>query len=309
MTSNKLLLCLCLLFIAKISVACNSCSQLSIAGSGGLVLKNVLNNYVSLQIMQNSFVSNNGEHEQSSDKLLNYELMIKKSITNKLYAWGAIPYNRNTRKMETVEYSRNGLGDIRLGLDYKFNTIQVTDSLTLVPILSAGIKSPMGHYEHYIVSQGMPNSFNLGSGSWGAIVNPMIRMRYKKLGGVLSGTILYQGRNKYDYRYGLQKNLTTTIFYKLYEKKKCKLLPMAGFSLDHMQSDSPEVKKSNPLTGGYSFQLQCGLTLVGDRHVFAAEVRNPLSQSYADNTVRLKHIVSLRYTYLLKNQKQTNIKK
>jgi len=151
MTSNKkLLLLIVFKFISTIGLACNSCSQVSVVSDNGLLLQNVLNDYFSLQTRIVSFASHGQENEKSNDKLIASELMMKKGLSPKIYAWAAIPYQNNYRQFDALPALKNhGLGDVRLGVDYSFNEINLAESFQVRPILTVGIKAPTGHYEHY----------------------------------------------------------------------------------------------------------------------------------------------------------------
>lgn len=299
----------CLVFLSQGVHACNSCSQVSVVSDNGLLLQNVLNDYVSLQARRASFSSQNLENEQSNDRLLNYELMFKKRINKKIYAWAAIPYHTNHREINFQTALQNsGLGDVRVGFDYRFKPKQFSDSVSLTPIITLGAKAPTGHYEHYIISQGMPRSFNTGTGAWGGFANASVRWRKKKLGGVLSAAYFLQGKNKYEYQYGHQQNVTTTIFYNFFSKKQTNILPMLGMTWDGVSSDFYRGEKQTVSTGGSSTMAQIGCTILRESHVFSVEANLPMVQSYASHSVMLNNVCTARYTFLIKNKNQRNKK-
>lgn len=305
MKSNNMLLVICFLFASKCALACNSCSQLSVVSDNGLLLQNVLNDYVSLQARRAVFTSKLLENSQSNDQLFNYELVIKKSINNRIYVWAAVPYHRNHRfTAQESSISRNGLGDIRFGIDYKFKDLLPSKPVVLTPILTAGIKTPTGHYEHYILSQGMPRSFNPGTASWGALINQSFRLKYKQVGAALSASYFHQTKNKYGYRYGDQTNLTATVFYNFFADKTYQVLPMLGLVVDHFGLDHYRNGQADSYTGGRSKMAQIGCTLLKGQHIISAELRKPLAQTYAGKTVSLNNLCSIRYTYLFKNKKE-----
>ncbi len=307
MKSNSMLLVALLLFSGFASFACNSCSQVSIANNATYLMQNTLSDYVSLQGQCASFHSQNIESVQSNDNLFSTELLLKKGVNKQIYIWSALPMRFNIRRVDHNQLRNIGLGDIRFGIDYRFRSITV-GSVQLVPILSGGVKTPTGHYEHYLPSQGMPRSFNLGTGSWGVSINPMLMLQYKKWGALLSGLYFTNRANKYDYQYGSQSSLSANLYYAIYSKGVTQVLPSLGLMLDKVANDSYQ-DNTQKQTGGQSTLLQFGLSAQTNRHSFSFEYRKPIRQEYAQNSVALRDIYTARYTFLLKKQTTKRVEK
>ncbi len=306
MKSNKLLLIALLLLLGNIASACNSCSQVSVFSSAGFLIQNTLNDNISVQGQCAKFRGQSSEGTISNDNIMSTEHMLKKGINKRMYVWVGVPIHAKQRMVNNDKLYNNGLGDIRLGMDYQFKARSISSAFKIVPVISGGIKTPTGHYEHYLASQGMPRSFNLGTGAWGGFMNPMVLMNYKKWGGMLSGLLYAQTTNKYGYRYGSQSNLSATIYYTFFAKRKVQMLPNFGIALDKVSNDKYN-GYTETQTGGGSVLLQIGTSVQSKRHGVSFAYQKPIDQSYANNTTQLCQLYTARYTFLLKKNPEEKL--
>ena len=295
---------MCFLLLSKNGYACNSCSQISVSSGSGVLMQNMLQDYVSIQYRRVSFFSNTEALDASTDVLTTTELTLKKNITKQLYVWTSVPYQYNIRSFQNDQLQRHGVGDARLGADYRFGNLLKSEDIYLAPIISLGVKAPTGHYEHYLLSQGMPRSFNEGTGAWAALGTATFQARYKKVGAQIAGTFFYQGKNKYDYQYGHQVNFNSTVYYDLSYGKNVALYPSLGVSFDEVLPDTYSSGLRDKSTGGSSWLLQAGGTIKRKVHALTFQYQCPLSQYYAGNTVNLSNVYSCQYTYLFNNRKE-----
>jgi hypothetical protein len=263
----------------------------------GLSMQNITQDYFSLRYSHIGFKSVGAENT-SNDVLSSAELMFKKRIKGNFYGWVVAPYKLNTRYMPNETLKAYGIGDVRIGADYRFKDVLRAEDYQLVPILSMGIKAPTGHYEHYLPSQDMPRSFNEGTGAWAGMASAVFQFKHKKLGAALGTTYFYQGKNKYDYQFGNQWNSSIAAYYELFSSKSIRLYPSIGFTADQVYHDKLNNSK-DIWTGGNSLQLQTGLSARRKSHALSFQYQLPLAQSYASNTTQLKSIYTCQYTLLL----------
>lgn len=190
-----------------------------------------------------------------------------------------IPYGVNQRVETERTTTIEGIGDIRLNLNYTL--INYGDSITKdwknLLLAGAGVGLPTGKYQQRDNARLMlPALFQIGTGAFTYQANLNHTIRYRTWG--LNTWLVYRfrGENELSYDFGDHASFTSTLFY-WGEHKDGYYMPNLGVSYDHFARDY-QYDIERPETGGSIWNFNLGVDLYLGRFLINTFVQLPISQ-------------------------------
>jgi len=167
--------------------------------------------------------------------------------------------------------------------------------------IGGGIKLPTGEYDPLDenISDGTPNTFQLGTASVDFTLNATYDVRLQDAG--LNANVSYKinTTNKYDYRYGNKFTANVLGYYKFNIKNKLTISPNTGLMYEHAEQDIKNSSKTVEESGGYSTLFTVGAEFTVKKISFGGNYQTPVSQQLANNEVKAKDRFMIHVSFSL----------
>jgi len=262
-------------------------------------------NFVGIRYRYQHFEShpqNKGAFVNTQEIFQSTELWGRFYMAPRLQVLAIMPYSFNTQSNYAETKRLQGLGDASALVSYNvLDKFTLKDSLTTVKHslwLGVGVKTATGKYEYNRLdfTQVANANFQLGSGSWDALLNAMYTFRYRNFGVNTNTVYRLTTKNEAQYQFGNRVNASLSAFY-VKQFKAFGLMPNAGVSLDWGQKDTNEGKKVVE-TGGYAALLTGGLDAYRKNWSVGINAQVPLKQNLGDGHLMTHERVNVSLTYL-----------
>lgn len=286
-TQKHLMLFSLLLFLLSPNLkACDICG--CAAGTNYLgVLPQFDRNLAGLRFQYSRALHPNGNYntnDKSSqvleDRFYTTESWLRYYLTDSWQLFVNVPYGINQRVETNRITTIQGIGDIRLNLNYTL--INFGDSITRdwknLLLIGAGASLPTGKYQQRDDAQLMlPALFQIGMGAFSYQLNLNHTIRYRTWGINTSGIYRFRGENELRHDFGDHASFSSTLFY-WGELKGGYYMPNMGISYDHFATDYQfEAKK--PETGGTIWNFNIGIDLYLGNFLISAFAQLPVAQN------------------------------
>ena len=218
------------------------------------------------------------------DKYFLTEAWMRYYLSDRWQLFVTIPYGVNQRVESNRITTIEGVGDVRLNLNYTL--VDYGDSITSdwknLLLIGGGLGLPTGKYQQRDNAQLMlPALFQIGTGAFSYQLNLNHTVRYRTWGLNTAALYRFRGENELSYDFGDQLGATLTLFY-WGEFKKRYFMPTIGIGYDHFAKDYQydAVKKQ---TGGTIWNLNAGLDLYLGKFMINTFYQFPLQQDIPDS--------------------------
>lgn len=269
------------------------------------VLPQFHKNFVGLRYRYQHFEShpqNKGAFVNTQEIFQSTELWGRFYLSPRLQVMGIVPYSFNTQSNYAETKRLQGLGDASILVNYnvldKFN---LKDSLTTIKHnlwLGLGVKTASGKYQYdrFDFTQVANANFQLGSGSWDALLSAIYTFRYRNFG--LNANTIYRltTKNASQYQFGNRLNSSISAFY-VKQFTDWGLMPNVGIAFDSGQKDTNEGKIVIE-TGGYAAMLTGGLDVYRKKWSVGMNAQIPVAQNLGDGHLMTHERVNISLTYL-----------
>ncbi|MES2829321.1 MAG: transporter [Bacteroidota bacterium] len=219
------------------------------------------------------------------------ELWAGWNIGNRFRVLTFIPYNFNSRKSQTGNGRKYGLGDIAINGYYKLleNTSTLNDRLLVQSLwIGGGVKVPTGRYsaEERMAVQESPNNFQLGTASTDFTINAAYDVRYNDLG--INANIAYKmnTENRDHYRYGNKFTANILLYHKFRIANRLTVSPNIGGLYETATKDVEDGIYRIDVSGGYSSSVVAGAEVALTKLSFGANYQMVASQDLAGGRAR-----------------------
>lgn len=226
-----------------------------------------------------NYNSNDRGSQVLEDRFYTSEAWLRYYLADKWQLFVNVPYGVNQRIETNRTTTIQGVGDIRLNLNYTL--INYGDSITKdwknLLLVGAGAGLPTGKYQQRDDAQLiLPALFQIGTGAFSYQMNINHTIRYRTWGLNTAGIYRFRGENELSYDFGDHTSLTSTLFY-WGELKGGYYMPNVGISYDHFAPDYQyEIQK--PQTGGTIWNLNAGFDLYLGNFLISAFAQLPIAQ-------------------------------
>ena len=229
-----------------------------------------------------NYNTNDKSSQVLEDHFYSTEAWLRYYLSDRWQLFVNVPYGINQRVETNRTTTIQGIGDIRLNLNYTL--INYGDSITRdwknLLLIGAGAGLPTGKYQQRDDAQLMlPALFQIGTGafSYQVNLNHTVRYRYRTWGLNTWAMYRFRGENELSYDFGDYASFTSTLFY-WGEHKLGYYMPNLGISYDHFDRDY-QYESVKPETGGEVWNLNAGFDLYIGKFLINVFTQFPLAQN------------------------------
>jgi hypothetical protein len=227
-----------------------------------------------------NYNTNDRSSQVLEDRFYSTEVWLRYYLSEKWQLFVNVPYGVNQRLETNRITTIQGIGDIRMNLNYTL--VDYGDSITRdwknLLLVGAGVGLPTGKYQQRDDAQLMlPALFQIGTGAFSYQVNLNHTIRYRTWGLNTWAMYRFRGENELSYDFGNHASFTSTLFY-WGEYEKGYYMPNLGIGYDHFGQDYQyDVIKSE--TGGDLWNLNVGFDLYFGKFLLNAFAQFPIVQN------------------------------
>lgn len=221
----------------------------------------------------------NGDAKVLHDNYYSTELWTRIYLHPKLQLMAFLPYKVNQRVDENETIALQGLGDIKLNLNYMlFNTASDTGTIWKnALLLGAIVKLPTGNFNARTTQHLLfPNNFQLGTGGTAVGINAMYTLRKENFGLNTVGQYVVNFANVNSYRVGNQTAITSEAFY-WNINSKTRFLYHVGATFEHAAQEY-SFEKAVENTGGNTMLATGGVDFYTSNLMLSIVMQLPILQ-------------------------------
>ena len=248
----------------------NACDVCASGGAGNYVgiVPNFSKNMIGLraQFQSATFqvheLNTNGTSQIEADQYFRSDLWLRYFLTKRLQAQVVLPFQVNRRSETERSTTINGLGDLSTFCHYTLinrgDSINIRHKWTWT--LGGGFQLPTGKYQQRDETKAMlPGLFQIGSGSYGLMVNQNLGYRFKAIGFATQYQFTHLTENEIGFKRGAVHNASLLCYY-WYRKDIVSLLPSLGIVYSSFGYNQ-NYGVSDPFSGGENVSTSIGLDL------------------------------------------------
>lgn len=250
------------------------------------------------------------EDQYSTDRYVTTEFMARYAVNKRIQLLVNIPYLSNVSEGSSESLRVNGIGDPRLTAYYRLLNTSETSVAPLqhALLIGAGLKFPLGEFKRKGIVDGEIDFINenvqLGTGSLDYFFSLVHTTKYQNTGLKLESAYKVNGKNRFDYRFGDQFNLST-VFFQWIKIKKSVFIPSAGIYYERAEKHfDAGVRPFN--TGGKALFASFEAQLYVKQFTIGAAYLSPMSQVYntdAQTQINAKERISFSLLYNISSAK------
>lgn len=288
------------LWVAVLSQAraCDACGC-AIGGSNIGLLAAYRYNFAGLSWQYAAFHGSPEHGEGSHDDFHTFEVAIRYYLSPRFKLLVNQPYRLNIRKLAGESARLNGIADTRMMGSYTlFSGDSIGRSFRLFLEIGAGAKLPVGAYDPALHDRDLPENFNIGNGSWAALLQPNLVLAHQNLGFMLNTTLQFNRHTPAGYRFGNQLTSQALLYGEIPLTSLLKTIPFGGINLEHIGEDTYANGKAVPGTGGKGLFLTAGFNFKTEAWMMGASYAQPLRQAYSAGAVDAVGRYSLQCSFL-----------
>lgn len=238
-------------------------------------------------------------HEFSEDTYQRVELIWRHVWKNRWQVNVMLPYLYNRMDGNQHDLIKlSGFGDPVFMLNYKvIDQMLVEKNFRQNLWIGAGVKAPLGKFDAVDRAELINPNFQLGSGSWDALLHLNYIAQVKSFGVNIEATGKINTPNSMDYQFGNQGSVTTNLFHTQLVKGHS-IAPYLGTYFEYGEFHRFEgFKEVN--TGGRASFANVGLQWQKDRCLFNAQYQLPIWQDFnSDRDVNIESKGRLAFTFI-----------
>lgn len=209
-----------------------------------------------------------------------------------------IPFGFNKRSQNEVIQHLHGFADTKFVVNYAILNNRLIDEEKLIFLeVGGGINISTGKYDPSIQEKNLPDNFNIGSGSYGYILQLNSLLSVGNSGFLLNANYQLNGDTSEDYHFGNQLVGEFSVF-REWEFKEHSIIPNIGFAAEHVGDNHFANGNKVPETGGNGLFFDSGVNLKSTNLISGISYSIPLLQNYANGAVNAGTRISAHITYL-----------
>ena len=280
----------------NIALACDVCGT-GLSNSDLGILTNSSSNFLRVGLTSLGFESEPQHETLIKDRLVQLELIGRFRLSDKLRLTSRIPYAYNQRQYEDEVLSTKGLSDIQLLLGFIAIDSTIGNSNIYFDV-TAGVKLPTGRYNEDLHEQNLPENFNIGKGSIGAMALVNFVWSKNQFGIATNSSLQLNSNSSSGYHFGNQFSTSTT-FYRSISKADYLITPSINLSYENTINDSYANDNPVPGTGGQGLFLGLGCNLNFNKILLGINGSLPMSENFSSGEVNAQAITSIHFSYIL----------
>ena len=279
---------------------CDACGCSATGGSMGFSSM-LNNNFVGFRYMYQSYTSKDGIFNNSpwvDENFNTIQAWARIPVSDKIQISALIPYHFHNRERIGGNENIKGLGDITVLAMYTiFETKKDSANFVHKIQTGGGIKLPTGEYKEANNIGSVNPGFQVGTGSTDFLL--MAEYVVKKNNWGLNSMLNYniKTENKKDYQFGNQFNYGSSLFY-LYENRKLKLVPQAGFAGEVYAENTQHGQKVADTAGNVVFG-KFGIEAGRKDLSIGINAMLPISQNLSGGNVNANYRIGINLNYSL----------
>ena len=227
------------------------------------------------------------------------ELRGRFHLSDRIQLLGVVPYAHHIRSNEGDPRLVNGAGDVLVMAS--FTAFDNSDSLSLKVrhrlAIGMGGKAPTGRFQQPAPEEVVNPNFQVGTGSWDALLNLSYTARIGSWGASLDGTYRINSTNSADYRFGSRLTGAAGVF-RLNAIGEGQLMTSASILYENAEWDVENgYYRTN--TGGSALFATFGAEWYWKRYNIGLNWSLPLEQDWNNGLVEARTRASLHFTYFI----------
>lgn len=296
----RLLLATLLILGAYSMYACDICGC---AASGNYyygIFPNYQKHFAGIRYKFSSYYSTHPDDNTfGTDYFHTTEVWGRYALNKKIQFYIITPFQYTERIEREEKIHVNGVGDIAITGNYIIlNTSEKSNKRWKhFTQLGGGIKLPTGKNNIIQNKQTLPNSLQLGSGSFDLTFNSIYIIRYKKYGLNINLNYRLNTTNSMLYKNGDQLNTSANLFYWI-NKSRLSFIPHIGIDFEKKVSDIAKKKKVD-YTGGKSILANTGIDIFYQKLSLGCYIQKPIYEyiNEGQTTSSLRLTTQLNYYF------------
>jgi len=292
---QRFLITMTMLLLPTILVACDICG--CGAGTSYLgMMPEYNNNIVGVRYRYSAMRTHLGPQQSTTYLTTDEQFQV-------MEAWAALKIKKNWRIMAQVPYSfisktnlaesetesTSGISDVQVLAQYHIWNKKHNLGYQLLIFdawLGGGFKLPTGKYKSYNTNNSL-NLFQLGSGSWDAVLQGALDIRLQDVGFNMNALYKINSANSSAYYYGNKLALNGQFYYKFSLGKDINLVPNLGIKYEKNRRDQQRNVVLDA-TGGNITKLSFGLELKLVQFFFGMQYQKVLQQKVGLGLLQIK---------------------
>ncbi len=256
--------------------SCDNCAG-TMSAQIGLLGDIDKNSFGLLYRLSNFEISSN--YGKTYDVFQHIEAFGNYYIDDKWQAGFNLPFKFNQRENEDGMRSMLGFSDISLHLGYLWSK-RLPNEKFFGSNSRFTLKLPTGNYISDIHDQDLPQSFNIGNGSWGYSLSNNTLISYKKWTSILSLSISKFSKSSSGYLFGSQGQFLLMQQYSLQLNRSVILLPRTGISYSYISQDRYKNGNADQETGQEIMNALFEINMNHKNLIFSNSFSLPLVDSF-----------------------------
>ncbi len=295
-----MLYCCILLFAFQGSVkACDACAC-GISGTTSGPLANYKNNYLGFTYQSFSFYNHLINSDESADKYHLFNIQARWELTDRVRLIVRQPYRVNERQAGADIQQVSGLGDLFIQGSYKlFNLENIDGSTSFLFELGGGLKLPTGKYDPDIHLRDLPENFNIGNGSWGYSINPVMIFKRNRVGAIMTAVYQLFSSASNGYEFGDQAAVAMEFSYTKNLGMMSSLTPGLGLYFESNKKDYYDSGLPVHGTGGNGLFLTFSNSVRVGKMLVIGQFIPPITADYSDSEVKARSRWTVSVNYIL----------
>lgn len=293
---------LLLAIVSRQSMACDVCG----CATGGFFLGTMPmfhKHYVGLRWRHQSFQSHltpsllDGSVNSTKEYFHTAELNGRFRPHERVQVVAFLPFSRNERVFDDHHETQHGMGDLSMMATYRLLGTKDSATHTWKYNIRAGggFKAPTGGYQVDNSREATPN-FQLGTGSWDALLILGTTVRWKAHGINFNVTHKRNSENRDQYRFGHRTVIEANVF-TLRDLGKIVVMPSAGVIMESAQKDTDRGFLEAG-TGGHAIMGTVSLDSYFNRYNLGVRWQSPLSQNLSNGAVKAADRWAMHFNFL-----------
>jgi len=273
-----------LLLITAKSFACDVCSC---GAANNSVFTNAIHgNFIGMSYNHMFFQYKEGISEDSAlvdDRINSIAVTGQYQINDRILVNAILPYQFNYRYASDGTASVEGVGDISI---YGLVSVLAKTSKHVLK-LGLGLKLPTGKFDLQSSQSNKTSSTQLGTGSLDIALPVQYAYNLGDFSFNLSAAYFIKNTNSYDFKYGDQTQLNTSIAYRIPIANSFNISPYLGLNYDKFKA-SERFDIIDHRTSGYMTNSNFGVQLETERVIMGVNSQLSLDQNLIEHEVMFK---------------------
>lgn len=269
--------CIMLMVLPSWLLACDVCGCGTVAGGVGL-LSNYKGNFFRINYYDATYKTNNTGIPNIIDYFGAVDVAVQFKLSNKWRLSVSVPFRYNRRTTSEKPLHLKGIGDIQMQIQYVLLQKKWSKNQSFYLASGIHIQCPTGAYDPHLHRRDLPNTFNVGSGTFG--LSAQIYSLYQFKEHLISVDVLTKYMFPHHNTIPGQKSLVGFQYHYRKDFNKHSIIPMIGCMGEYIQVDRYRSLADIHGTSGAGFFGQTGIQYSNEVIIVGIMYAVPIWQEY-----------------------------